>query len=599
MRPIIARILLLVLVFSQGASGQSTVQSRIEHVEKGLLSPVLIKGDPGWTIQERMKFYKVPGVSIAVINDYKVEWARGYGVKDVETNEPVTAETLFQAASISKPVAAMTALKRVEQGKIALDQNINDKLTSWKLPDNEFTAKRKVTLANLLSHTGGLTVHGFPGYEVGHPIPTLPQILDGAEPANTAAVRVDMEPATKFRYSGGGTTIAQLAIMDIEKKPFPQIAQETVLGPLGMTNSTYSQPLPAETRKKAASGHRGNGKPVEGKIHVYPEMAPAGLWTTPTDLARFAIEVQLSLAGKSNKVLSKEMTTKMVTPFISDNVGMGFFIEKHGQATYFGHGGANEGFRSQLLVNRDKGYGAAVMVNSDNGRIINEIIRAIAKEYQWEDFLPQPLEIVSADPAKLDDYAGRYLVDTDHVLTVTKENGKLYGKPPLSPKVELFAISENEFTRRDENHQFAFARGEGGKVDSVRIRFNGEPVEARRLAQGELIPYEKLIAGKFAEAIEAYKKIKREAPNDNAAAEERLNSVGYSLLEQKNIAAAIAVFKANVELYPQSSNVYDSLGEAYMANGEKELAIANYKKSLELDPRNRNAVEMLKKLEQR
>jgi CubicO group peptidase (beta-lactamase class C family) len=271
MRSIIARILLSVLAFSQVVSGQSSVQPRIERVEKGLLSAVLVKGNPGWTIQERMKFYKVPGVSIAVINDYKVEWARGYGVKDIETNEPVTAETLFQAASISKPVTAMTALKRVEQGKISLDQNINDKLTSWKLPDNEFTAKRKVTLANLLSHTGGLTVHGFPGYAVGEEIPTLPQVLDGAAPANTAAVRVDMEPGTKFRYSGGGVTIAQLAIMDIEKKPFPQIAQETVLGPLGMTDSTYSQPLPAETRKKAASGHRGNGKPVEGKIHIYPE----------------------------------------------------------------------------------------------------------------------------------------------------------------------------------------------------------------------------------------------------------------------------------------------------------------------------------------
>jgi CubicO group peptidase (beta-lactamase class C family) len=599
MRPIIARILLLVLVFSQGASGQSSVQSRVEHVEKGLLSPVLIKGDPGRAIQERMKFHKVPGVSIAVINDYKVEWARSYGVKDVETNEPVTAETLFQAASISKPVAAMTALKRVEQGKIALDQNINDKLTSWKLPDNEFTAKRKVTLANLLSHTGGLTVHGFPGYEVGDQIPTLPQILDGAAPANTAAVRVDMEPGTRFRYSGGGITIAQLAIMDMEKKPFPQIAQETVLGPLGMTNSTYSQPLPAQTRKKAASGHRGNGKPVEGKIHVYPEMAPAGLWTTPTDLAKFAIEVQLSLAGKSNKVLSKDMTTKMVTPFISENVGMGFFIEKHGQATYFGHGGANEGFRCQLLVNMDKGYGAAVMVNSDNGGIINEIIRAIAKEYQWEGYLPQPLEIVSVDPARLDDYTGRFLLNPDRVLTVTKENGKLYAEPTFSPKLELFALSENEFTRTDANVQYAFARGEGGKVDSVKSRFNGGTSEARRLAQGELIPYEQLIAGKFAEAIEAYKKIKRETPNNNVVAEGRLNSVGYSLLEQKKIADAIAVFKANVALYPQSANVYDSLGEAYMANGEKELAIANYKKSLELDPQNKSAVEALKKLEQR
>jgi len=203
---VFARLLIALLALSQVVLGQSPVQPRIKRVEEGLLPPVLIKGGPVWTIQERLKHYMVPGVSVAVINDFKVEWARGYGVKDTDTNEPVTTETLFQAGSISKPVAAMVALKKVEQGKIALDENINNKLTSWKLPDNEFTAKRKVTLANLLSHTGGLTVHGFPGYAVGKKIPTLPQVLDGVEPANTAAVRVNMEPGTKFRYSGGGTT---------------------------------------------------------------------------------------------------------------------------------------------------------------------------------------------------------------------------------------------------------------------------------------------------------------------------------------------------------------------------------------------------------
>src|SRR5690242_12950252 len=398
MKLMLSRLLVFVVVLSQTAFAQSPLASRIERVERGLLPVTPIKGEPGWTIQERMKHYRVPGLSIAVINDYKVEWARGYGVKDVETNEAVTTETLFQAGSISKPVAAMSALKRVEQGKIALDQNINDKLTSWKLPDNEFTAKRKVTLAHLLSHTGGLTVHGFPGYAVGEKIPTLPQVLDGAAPANTAAVRVDMAPSTKFRYSGGGTTIAQLAIMDIEKKPYPQIARETVLGPLGMTSSTYEQPLPDDTRKKTATGYRNDGKAVIGKIHVYPEMAAAGLWTTPTDLAKFAIESQLSLAGKSNKVLTKEMTAKMVQPFIETGpCGLGFFNEKHGDAIYFGHGGADEGFRAQLLVSRDKGYGAVVMVNSDNGQIMNEIIRSIANEYKWEEFLPQPKERVAVD----------------------------------------------------------------------------------------------------------------------------------------------------------------------------------------------------------
>jgi CubicO group peptidase (beta-lactamase class C family) len=491
----------------------------------------------------------------------------------------------------------MVALKKVEQGKIALDENINNKLTSWKLPDNDFTAKTRVTLANLISHTGGTTVHGFPGYEPTAKIPTLPQILDGTPPANTPAVRVDIEPGTKHRYSGGGITIAQVAIMDIEKKPYPEIAQETVLGPLNMTNSTYSQPLPDATRKKAASGHRSNGKLVEGKIHVYPEMAAAGLWTTPTDLAKFAIEVQLSLIGKSNKVLSKETTAKMVTPFVEDFVGLGFFMEKHGAATYFGHGGSNEGFRSQLLVSKDKGYGAVVMVNSDNGQIINEIFRSIAKEYQWDEFLPKPVEVVTVEPTKLDGYVGRFLVNPDRVLTITREGGKLYGEPTASPKVELFPVSENAFIRKDANLRYTFVKSPSGTVDAIKIDFTGGTSEAPRLAKDAAIPYELLMSGKAAEATEAYKKIKKEKPANNAVQETRLNDVGYSLLREKRTADAIALFKVNVELYPQSANAYDSLGEAYMANGEKELAVASYKKSLELNPKNQNAANMLNKLQ--
>jgi CubicO group peptidase (beta-lactamase class C family) len=597
MKSITSKILLLVFVLSHAVFGQSPATSRIERVEKGLLPPVLVKGGPAWTIQERLKFHKIPGASIAVINDYKVEWAKAYGVKDIDTNEPVSTETLFQAGSISKPVAAMVALKKVEQGKIALDEDINNKLTSWKLPDNEFTAKKKVTLANLLSHTGGLTVHGFPGYAVGEKIPTLQEVLNGSAPANTAPVRVNMEPGTKFRYSGGGVTIAQLAIMDIEKKPYPQIAQETVLGPLNMTSSTYSQPLPDQIRKKAASGYRINGKPVEGKIHIYPEMAAAGLWTTPTDLAKFAIEVQLSLTGKSNKVLSRETTAKMVTPFIEDIVGLGFFVEKHGAATYFGHGGADEGFRAQLLVNRDKGYGAVVMVNSDNAQIINEIFRSIAKEYKWDEYLPQPVDVVSVDSNKLDDYVGRFLVNPDRVLSITKENGKLYGEPTASPRVELFAVSENEFIRSDANVRYTFEKNAGGKVESIKLKFNEGGSDAPRISQGVMVPYEELMAGKLAEAAEGYKKIKSEKPNNAVVSEARLNDLGYSLLQQKKIAEAITLFKVTVELYPQSANAYDSVAEAYMMNGDKQLSIANYKKSLELNPKNTNAVERLKKLE--
>jgi CubicO group peptidase (beta-lactamase class C family) len=602
MKHLLCKLLLLVYIFPTVSFGQSDIESKIKRVEQGLLPAVLIKDDPAWSLAERMKFYKVPGLSITVIKDFRVEWARAYGVRDVETNEPVSTDTLFQAGSISKSVNAMVAMKKVEQGKISLDENINNKLASWKLPDNDFTAKKKVTLRNLLSHTAGTTVHGFPGYAVNEKIPTLPQVLNGAAPANTAPVRVDLEPGTRFRYSGGGTTIAQLAIMDIEKKPYPDIARETVLAPLNMTNSTYSQPLPDDWRKQAATGYRPNGREVEGKIHVYPEMAAAGLWTTPTDLAKFAIEVQLSLAGRSNKILTKQSVETMTTSFMED-VGLGFFIEKHGNALYFGHGGADEGFRAEMLVSRDKGYGVVVMANSDNG--------GVAREYGWDEFLPSPYEIISLDPAKLGSYTGRFQIDPDSVLIVLSEPGvaasgfsqhnsqhaKLIAQPTGDSQFELLPISETTFIRRDANVKYEFVHSGANPADSIKIISGDVTSEAKRISSNTLVPFELLSAGKISEAIDGYRKIKKNQPGNASVGENRINNLGYTLMRQKKLPEAIALFKLNVEFYANAWNTYDSLAEAYMTNGDKDLAIANYKQSLELNPQNSNGREMLKKLE--
>ncbi|HEX7296063.1 MAG TPA: serine hydrolase [Pyrinomonadaceae bacterium] len=607
MKFFVSRLLIFVYVVSSFAIAHTPDEAQIKRVEQGLLPAVLIKGDPSYSIVERMKFYKVPALSVAVIKDFKIDWARAYGVKDLQTNEPATTETLFQAGSISKSVNAMVAMKKVEQGKLSLDEDINNKLTSWKLPDNQFTAKKKVTLRNLLSHTAGTTVHGFPGYAINEKVPTLPQVLDGSSPANTAAVRVDMEPGTRFRYSGGGTTITQLALMDVEKKPYPEIARETVLTPLGMRNSTYDQPLPPEWRKKAATGYRANGSEVEGKIHIYPEMAAAGLWTTPTDLAKFAIEVQLSLAGRSNKVLSKQSVETMTTSFMED-VGLGFFIEKHGNALYFGHGGADEGFRAELLVSRDKGYGVAVMVNSDNGQILREVIRSVAREYGWDEFLPAPYEIISVDFAKLTQFGGRYQVNPDRVLTIITAMTKtgphtfttLIAQPTGDAQFDLLPIAETTFVRRDSPVKYSFVRPEGSSTADYQLQLITPQgaVPTRRLTEDMLVPFEMLLAGKIPEAIEGYRQIKKATPQNGTVSEDRINNLGYSLLQQGKMAEAIALLKLNVEFYPNAWNTYDSLGEAYMKAGEKELAIANYKKSLELNPANGNGREMLKKLGQ-
>jgi CubicO group peptidase (beta-lactamase class C family) len=326
-------------------------------------------------------------------------------------------------------------------------------------------------------------------------------------------------------------------------------------------------------------------------------MAAAGLWTTPTDLAKFAIETQLSLAGKSNKVLSKSTVERMLTPFVPDGPGLGFFLEKHGDATYFGHNGADEGFTAMLLVHKEKGYGAALMINSDSFAVMPEVLRAIAREYGWEGY-PPPVKPVAVAAESLGAYTGRFRTGTDDALTITVEGGRLYGKSLLGPKFELVPTTPTTFVRRDAEIEYRFARSASGSVDVVVQRGEGLDREATRLAQSDVVPLELLLTGKTAEAIEAYRKLKRSAPYDEVVNENRLNGLGYNLLYGQNRKAdAIEVFRLNVELYPQSSNTYDSLGEAYMESGNKEEAIRNYKKSLELNPANANAVERLKKLE--
>lgn len=357
----------------------------MQRVENGI-PPIPISGtEPPLqlNLEKLMQLYKCPGLSVAVIDNFKIAWAKGYGVTEAGSNTPVTVHTLFQAGSISKPVAATGTLSLVEQGKLSLDENVNIKLKSWQVPDNEFTKDEKVTLRRILSHSAGLTVHGFPGYEVGSPVPSLVQIFNGEPPANTAPIRVDLVPGTKLRYSGGGVTIEQQLVIDVTGKPFPQFMRETVLDRIGMADSTYEQPLPPARAAATATGTRADGTLIAGKWHIYPEMAAAGLWTTATDLAKFGIEIALSKQGKANHVLSEAATREMLKPQI-EQVGLGFFLAGHKNPEEFGHNGADEGFQAVLIMFADSGKGVAIMANSDNGiSVANFLTQSVAKEYGW------------------------------------------------------------------------------------------------------------------------------------------------------------------------------------------------------------------------
>jgi CubicO group peptidase (beta-lactamase class C family) len=451
------------------------LDQRIKAVENGLLPANFVKGvkQPAGNLNDRMEMYHVPGVSISIINDSMIEWSKGYGVREAVLDSQVTTDTLFQAASISKAVAAFAALELVEQGKLDLDQEVNQWLSSWKIAENEFTQTSKVTLRRILSHTAGLTVHGFPGYSSSEAIPTLLQVLKGEPPANTDPIQVDIEPGSTTRYSGGGYTLMQQLMEDVTGKPFQEFMQSTVLEKLAMKDSFFEQPLANVNQNRAATAHNGAGSPIPGKWHTYPEKAAAGLWTTPTNLARFLIEIMQSSTGLSNKVLSVGMVNEMLTPPYG-NFGLGLEIRKEaGGICRFGHGGSKQGFRCYMVAYKETGQGAVVMTNGDNGdSLIMEIIRGIAHTYGWADFHPQEKTIVPVPPNTLTQLEGKYrLVDwPEFVIQVKVDNSRLLAENVLATlRFELYPEANNKYFALETELPLEFIQDRDGNINALML----------------------------------------------------------------------------------------------------------------------------------
>jgi CubicO group peptidase (beta-lactamase class C family) len=460
-------------------SDTPALEQRIQSIRDHILTPVVVEGQAdGPKLADRMTTLRVPGVSIAVIRDGAIEWARGFGVARVG-GPPVTPETLFQAASISKPVSALGVLRLVESGKLNLDTDVNQYLKTWKVPENDFTSRAKVTLRRLLSHTAGMTVHGFPGYATTDSVPTVVQVLNGTAPANTPRIFVDTTPGTAWRYSGGGYVVAQLLLEDVTGTPFARLMRESVLTPIGMTRSTFDQPLPSARLTEVATPYRSQGQPVPGGPHVYPEMAPAGLWTTPSDLARYAIEVQRSLAGKST-ILSAAMAREMLTPGMNRQ-GLGPQTGGSRERPYFTHGGSNDGYQC-ILVAYNNGDGAVVMTNSDSGgQLASDIIRTIAYEYKWPDFQPVSRKASNVDAKSFDAFVGAYQLSPTAVMTVTRDGDQLFAQLTAQPRVELLSSGDREFFARTVDAQVTFETGADGKVTRLILHQNGANPAAMRL----------------------------------------------------------------------------------------------------------------------
>src|SRR6202000_3322196 len=372
------------LFFRLNAQAQipDSVASKIKHIESKILPIVSADADKPMSLAERMAFYKVKGMSIAVVHNYKVEWAKGYGFANDNLKIPVDVHTLFQAGSISKTINSVGVLKMVQDKKIDLYGDINNYLTSWKFPYDAVSKGKKITTANLLSHTAGLSVHWYGGYEAGAPLPTIPQVLDGVKPANSDPVRPMFEPGLQYLYSGGGTTISQLIIMNVTHQPYAKYMYDNVLKPMGMTESTFEQP-PVNVKPQTLAVAHNEGIAVKGLHHVYPEQGAAGLWTNATDLCKYIIETQRAFQGKSAKVLNEATTQLRLTPYLDKSGALGCFILDLDGTKYFFHNGSDEGFGAIYYGSMEGGNGVVVMENSEHNELLYEVVNTIANAYHF------------------------------------------------------------------------------------------------------------------------------------------------------------------------------------------------------------------------
>lgn len=406
------------------------LSDRMRRFSEALLPVNPVAGvDETWSAAERLAHYNCPGFSVCVIEDGEVADAAGFGVK-TPGGEAVEADTIFAGASISKPLAAVLALQLVDQGEVSLDAPINTYLKSWRLPENDLTRQVPVTLRHLLSHRAGTTVHGFGAYPHEKPAPSLLDVLNGTPPSPTPAVVVDKLPGISVRYSGGGTSIVQLLLEDLTGKPFAALAQERLFSPLGMTRTTFEQPLPERLRPFAAIGHYPDGSPVAGRYTFTPQLAAGGVYTTAPDYARFMIACRKAWLGEPNPLLSRSIAREMMTRQGGGQFGLGWEVFGEGASARFGHGGSNEGYQCNTVCGLEKGWGGVVLTNSLSGLILYyEALNGLARAFDWDGYLRPPREIRTLSAEEQARYVGRFRItagiDAPHI-DIWSENGQLH-----------------------------------------------------------------------------------------------------------------------------------------------------------------------------
>ena len=441
----------------QSKSFVKPIEESIYAIENGLYTKVQIDSVYKTSnILDQMSEHNVPGLSIAVVNNGQIEWAKGYGTANSLTKKQVNNNTLFQAASISKPITVLGILRLYDLGLIDLDTNVNSYLKKWNVPENKFTTETPVTIRQLLTHTAGVTVHGFPGYTNEEEIPTLVEILEGK--GNTDVIEVDTKPGLMWRYSGGGYTILQCLIEDVSGESFSEYMSKYILKPLGMNNSHFNEQVDSSL---ASAAFNSKGEMIPHLWNRYPEKAAAGLWTTPTDLAKYCVEIQNIKSGKKDGIL-KRSTIEMILNNHIDNWGLGVILDQPSGISTFGHSGKNIGYTNQMRACVDKGQAIIVLTNGDNGkRIIDDIIRSVSTYYNWDIHSVKRVNPITLSTSEMKRLAGSYVYRTsteETFIDISLKDDILYLiDTTYQLEFDLTPISANELIGIKDNVELAFS----------------------------------------------------------------------------------------------------------------------------------------------
>ncbi len=461
----------------------SLTRKRAKNVEKGLLRTVYLQGlqPQKLSLAERMAFYKVPGVSIAAVDRGTLEWARVYGERDIQTHDPVAADTLFQAGALSQMVTAALALRLADEGLYGLDEEPGSILKTWKIPPEAGLPAGRITPRNLLLQTAGFSDQVFQGYAAGEPLPSLTQILSGIPPARNGPVWIPPRRSASLRAwpSEGGFLLIQQMLQDASGRSFDRLAEDIVFGPLGLKRSTFAVEPPEGLT--AAAGHQRDGRILPGLRARYPESAAKGLWTSPSDFAAFILRLLRDAEGKGTGILRPATARLMLSPQV-ENYAFGFFADGQGDDIQFHLNGKTRGFACVLVVYPAKGQGTVIMTNSDNGDLlIGEILCAFSAAYGWPHYRPEAKPVLRLASETYDEFLGRYEVNERYALEVRREDYYLVITPTGQAPTKFYAEGQTLFYSVDPYVRIQFFRDSGGRIDGLVLWQKDFRLDARKV----------------------------------------------------------------------------------------------------------------------